>query len=347
MRIREAFSLLPILPVLLIFLSACEVEPPTTTFEEVDLPAAPDYSQTAFWSSLPSMEDYADLHPETVSPGNQSTTAADVFFIHPTTFMESQNWNANLFDQELNVNTDSRAIKHQASIFNLAGRVFAPRYRQLVYSGFFSEDKQSMNQAGMIAYADVKAAFDYYMEHWNHGRPIIIAGHSQGAMHGKNLLKEYFDGTELQSKLVAAYLPGWPIEEGFYDHIPASNAPEQTGCVSTWCTFKMGYEPDNLESWYGNAIVTNPINWKSDGTPSEKAEHKGFLMENYKKIYREAVNAEKHAGILWISNPIPLLSYKNYHVGDFNLFWLDVRENAALRVESFLRQQEQLAEDRE
>lgn len=331
--------------VLVMLVSSCEVAPPRTTFTEVDLPAPPDYSQDAYWASLPTKEDYADFQPKTVSASKQSVAKADVFFIHPTTFMESQSWNASLFDLAVNEVTDSRAIKHQASIFNLAARVYAPRYRQLVYSGFFSEDKESMNQAGMIAYADVKAAFEYYLKHWNQGRPIIIAGHSQGSLHGKNLLKEYFDGTELQSKLIAAYLPGWPIEQDFYDHIPPSQSPDQTGCVATWCTFKQGYEPDNLESWYGTGIVTNPINWRSDGTPSSKEEHQGFLLENYKTMLRHAFTAETHQGILRISNPVPLISYKNYHVGDFNLFWLDVRENAALRVASYLRQQHQLSEE--
>jgi hypothetical protein len=44
----------------------------------------------------------------------------------------------------------------------------------------------------------VKTAFLYYLQHYNNGRPIIIASHSQGATHGKRLLKEFFDGKELQ-----------------------------------------------------------------------------------------------------------------------------------------------------
>ena len=44
-----------------------------------------------------------------------------------------------------------------------------------------------------VAYADVKRAFDYYLENYNNGRPIIIAGHSQGSGHGMRILKEYFD----------------------------------------------------------------------------------------------------------------------------------------------------------
>lgn len=329
----------------LIVLSSCEVEPITSTFDPEAVPSAPDYAARANWSCLPDQDDFADRTPPMIElEERQAEAEADVFFIHPTTFMESQSWNADIQDESLNHGTDSRAIKHQASLFNAAGRVYAPRYRQMVYSGFFSEDKASMKQAGEVAYADVKAAFEYYLNNWNQGRPIIIAGHSQGSLHGMHLLKEYVDGTELQARLVAAYLPGWPITTDFYEHIPVSNAPDQVGCVSTWCTFKEGYEPDNLDTWYKDAIVTNPVNWKSDGTPAVEEEHDGFLMENYKKIYSNAVNTQAHEGILWMSNPILFLSYKNYHVGDYNLFWLDVRENAVTRVNAYLEAKGQVAE---
>lgn len=338
-------SIVPCVFLSLLLLSSCEVTPPQSTFNPEAIPSAPDYAARANWSCLPDKDDYADMVPSTVgSEDQQAEAAADVFFIHPTTFMESENWNADVYDEGLNHSTDSRAIKHQASIFNAAGRVFAPRYRQMVYAGFFSEDKASMKEAGEVAYSDVKAAFEYYLRNWNEGRPIIIAGHSQGSFHGMNLLKEYFDGTELQSQLVAAYLPGWPIPTDFYTHIPASNSPDQIGCVSGWCTFKEGYEPESIHTFYQNAIVTNPVNWKSDGTPSTEEEHMGFLMENYEKVYYNAVNTQAHEGILWISNPILFLSYKNYHVGDFNLFWLDVRANAVERVNAYLEAKGQVAE---
>ena len=60
--------------------------------------------------------------------------------------------------------------------------------------------------ARLLLDEDVKAAFQYYLEHYNNGRPIIIASHSQGTTHAKRLLKEFFDGTALQHQLVAAYL---------------------------------------------------------------------------------------------------------------------------------------------
>jgi alpha-beta hydrolase superfamily lysophospholipase len=60
-----------------------------------------------------------------------------------------------------------------------------------------------------LAYADVKAAFQYYLAHYNEGRPIIIAGHSQGTAHATRLLHEFFEhDPKLRRQLVAAYLIG-------------------------------------------------------------------------------------------------------------------------------------------
>ena len=316
--------------------AACEkYQPPKVEFANTQTP--PDYSLSDHWSCLPGKADEADRAPAAASPENQAQALADVFFIHPTTFMEADSvWNASLSDTALNRSTDERAIRHQASIFNRAGRVFAPRYRQMVYGGFVTANEEAKRKALELAYSDVRAAFAYYLEHWNQGRPIIIAGHSQGALHGMFLLSEFFDGKPLQDQLVAAYLPGWPIARDRYQHLKPCESPEETGCVASWCSFRNGYEPPALDTYYQNAIVVNPVNWTADGSPAGKEEHLGFLMENYETVKPKALEVRQHEGVLWVTSPFPLVPVKNFHVGDFNLFWLDVRENAELRVNAFV-----------
>ncbi|MEL6591957.1 MAG: DUF3089 domain-containing protein, partial [Bacteroidota bacterium] len=267
---------------------------------------------------------------------------ADVFYIHPTTFMGGLAWNASVLDKELNASTDERAVRHQASIFNGVAKVYAPRYRQMAFGGFFTEDTASKRKALELAYEDVKSAFEYYLEHYNQGRPFFIASHSQGSMHAIRLTREYLDGGTFGERLVAAYILGWPFQADTFQSIPVCNDPRQTGCVMGWCTFREGYEPGNLNTFYQDAVVVNPLNWKADGTPATAEEHDGFLKGNYKSFKKEALSVRQHQGILWTSNPIPVLgaTVKNYHVGDFNLFWLDVRENAAERLEAYLQAQE-------
>lgn len=337
---KRAASIPPLLRWLLTLIVAAgmvgcdETQPPAAAFEAFPIPPAPDYARAEHWSCLPNQADFADLTPPAVIPEAQATAPADVFFIHPTTYLGGEAWNAPVDSAELNQDTDERAVKHQASIFNAAGRVFAPRYRQMVLGGFYGDDSLSRRQALEVAYADVKAAFEYYLAHWNQGRPIILAGHSQGALHGMFLLREYFDGQPLQSQLVAAYLPGWPIDIRQFETITACNDPEQTGCLNSWCTWREGTEPE-YPDFYAGATVTNPLNWRSDGTPAERDKYPGILLPNYNRFLAVDLAADDHAGMLWLKRPVPLFPKKNYHVADFNLFWRDVRQNAVARVEAF------------
>lgn len=90
---------------------------------------------------------------------------------------------------------------YQASLFNEVGKIYAPRYRQAHIFAFFSEDTVSAAKALDLAYLDIKNAFEYYLNNYNQGRPIILAGHSQGAAHLIRLMKEYFDNNELRKNL--------------------------------------------------------------------------------------------------------------------------------------------------
>ncbi len=313
--------------------------PPKHAFADYETAPQPDYAQAICWSCLPEKADFADDTPPGIASG-QDTAKVDVFFIHPTTFMGGLAWNAYVGDQELNAKTDERAVHHQASVFNGACRVYVPRYRQMAFGGFFTEDTLSKIQALDQAYADVKASFQYYLEHFNQGRPIVIAGHSQGSLHGIRLVQELFDGTALQSQLVAAYLPGWPIPVETFSSLPVCQTPEATGCVVSWCTWKEGIEPQNLHTFYQDAVVVNPLSWTTDTQLVPKTQHQGFLAGNYKTIRSQAIETQRHEGILWASNPLPIIgaNVKNYHVGDYNLFWIDVRENVNLRVRTYLEQ---------
>ncbi|MEL4881666.1 DUF3089 domain-containing protein, partial [Shewanella algae] len=79
-------------------------------------------------------------------------------------------------------------ILFQASIFNAAGRVFAPYYRQAHISSYYpisQLDSIAAKASFDLAYSDIKKAFENFLQLWNEGRPIIIASHSQGTTHAK------------------------------------------------------------------------------------------------------------------------------------------------------------------
>ncbi len=170
-----------------------------------------DYSNLAHWAAHPDKTDMADISPNEDITDEQERAIADVFFIHPTTFIQKANrniWNADINDELVNAQTDQKSIKNQASVFNGSARVFAPRYRQVHLKGFIREKSRKTKVALDLAYQDVAKAFEYYLEHWHKNRPLIIASHSQGTRHAERLIRDYIDGQDLSDQFVTAYLVG-------------------------------------------------------------------------------------------------------------------------------------------
>src|SRR5258706_533076 len=92
----------------------------------------------------------------------------------------------------------------------------APDYSNLFYwqahlRAYYTTDTARALAAFELAYQDIKTAFQYYLDHYNNGRPIIIASHSQGSSHAQRLLKEFFENGPLKNRLVAAYVIGMYI----------------------------------------------------------------------------------------------------------------------------------------
>ena len=307
----------------------------------------PDYSKLADWAAHPYKPDPSDSVPLPLREGYQPDSSVDVFFIHPTTYTEKERsfgWNAPVDNPGLNAKTDNSTILYQASIFNEVGRVFSPRYRQAHLSAYYpknADDTAHALTAFELAYQDVKAAFMYYMEHNNNGRPIIIAAHSQGSTHGKRLLKEFFDGSPLQNRLVVTYLVGMPLDPGYFSSVKSCSSPDQTGCACSWRTYKKGYTPEYVQKEKFVSVVTNPLTWDAGIPTAGRSVNKGALLRNFNKISQNVVGASVNNGILWTAKPRffgnIFLSSQNYHIADMNFYYLSIRENARLRVAAFLK----------
>ena len=138
--------------------------------------------------------------------------AVDVFYVHPTTSKSREVWNQDLADAAENRWADESVVARQASVFTGCCRVFSPRYRAATAKAFTSP--AGRDAAFELAFSDIERAFDWYLAHENHGRPFIIAGHSQGAFHMATLLERRIDGTRLQRQMVAAYIIGINLAEG-------------------------------------------------------------------------------------------------------------------------------------
>lgn len=296
-----------------------------------------DYAKPDNWAVLP-----GKYPKELLRFGrNTSTDSIDVFYCYPTLIAspDDKRWNVPIEDSIQRNRVISEAIQFQASAFSFAGNMYIPYYRQAHLRSYY-ELEHGGRDALLLAYSDVKAAFQYYLDHYNHGKGIILAGHSQGSTHLSFILKDFFDGTPLQKQLIAAYIPGIGIDSSNYQHIKLMDAPDAIGGFVTWNTFKRKFDEKQFQFYEGKAVV-NPVSW--NGNPfSARSEHKGFLFRNG-KLYVESFSTHVDNGVIWITVPhFPYRSMawtmKHYHVGDINLFWEDIRQNTLARSKTYLAQ---------
>jgi len=327
-----------------VFLLSCShknyIPVPNYQFKSMD--GKPDYSNLNYWAAHPWKWDPSDSIPVPLKKDYTKDSVVDVFFIHPTTLIDSKDerWNASIDDSFLNKKTDYSTILYQASVFNQNCRVFSPRYRQAHLRTFFSDNKIKAALAFDLAYADIKKAFEYYLLHLNTGRPIIIAAHSQGTIHAGRLLKEFFEGKNLQNRLVCAYVIGMPIPENYFAKIPPCKDSLSTGCFVGWRTYKKNYtDTSYISKETFKSIVTNPLTWTTTNEYASASLNSGGVLKNFNKIKKGVIDAQVHNNILWTCKPKffgnIFLKKKNYHIGDINLFYTNIRQNVNTRIKMF------------
>lgn len=307
----------------------------------------PDYSDLFYWAAHPLKKDPSDSIPAFLKNEELVNYGVDVFFIHPTTYTSNdfKNWNAGILNQELNNKTDLSTILYQASAFNSVGSIYSPRYRQAHIKSFYIEPTISKPYFD-TAYDDIKSAFLYYLEKYNNDKPIIIASHSQGTKHAGKLLKEFFENKPLQKKLVCAYIIGMPIPDNYFTTIPVCENSDQTGCYVGWRTYKKEYVPEEISKENFKSIVVNPLTWKTSDEYVSSNMNKGGVLKQFNKLVPGVVDAQIHGNILWSSKPDVLgkifITQKNFHIGDINLFYMNIRENAVNRCKQYFLRKNKL-----
>lgn len=296
----------------------------------------PSYDSLKYWASHPNKIDAADITEKTTG------FEVDVFFIYPTLYTKRpfKNFAADLADEKLNKKIQSTTIKSQASVFSGNATIYAPYYRQMHLQGYYTKNAKKKKEALSVfdtAYADVFNAFTYYLEHYNKGKPFVIAAHSQGTNHAERLLKEFIlPNDTLKSNLLLAYLIGMPITNSFDDFEPCE-APHQTGCFLTWRTYGNKFIPKVR----GDSIVcSNPITFDSNLPESKVADHEGILFKDGELKNENSVIAEVNNGFLSIeivTKPEKwIYRWDNYHIADYNLFWQNIHDNFEMRIEELL-----------
>jgi hypothetical protein len=292
---------------------------PLNAFDDLRPPPAPDYASPESWAALWPRADEADVaSPNTAYPEAQNEAHIDAFFIHPTCYTKKDYWNGPIDDPEVR-KTVSFIMMYLASAFNAASRVYAPRYRQFTLFSVAEKETHSGMQAIELAYSDVKAAFDYYITHYNSGRPFILASHSQGSMHGSRLLQTRIVGSLLQTRLVAAYLIGMAIPENLRGIAPASSEVDCGGYIN-WNAMTREADTrfftEDIVIWVGHSyrkskgisiLQVNPLSWLKNGGKVEAVFNPGSLPSSQdvslSPLLKGVTSADASGTVLIVEKP--------------------------------------------
>jgi hypothetical protein len=326
-------------------------------------PPAPDYAQPDSWAAWPGRPSGADSVPPGIEDSKlPPEPQADVFFIHPTTDLRPIIDNT-AYDEPgiTRIRIERGVLRYQASAFNACCRIYAPRYRQATIGVFDHADEAQAQAPFELAYADVLRAFDYYLTHENRGRPFIVAGHSQGSLHALRLLEERIIGRALARQLVAAYVVGGRVPLDIERHgLSLCRSAVQSGCVIGWNTVKQSRDDRPREDrgfmWLGDRyqrvagsdfLCINPLDWRLGGSAPANLNRGALPAVPYRDpltaVIPQLTGAACKGALLEVNIP-PLQRHGfsdmltlvgSYHVFDYNLFYVNIRDNAKARVASF------------
>jgi hypothetical protein len=250
----------------------------TTTPAQTEAPAKPapaaknDYSNGDNWLCRPGRQDACavDLSTTIISASGKlkpeswaanPNAPIDCFYVYPTVSTDPTG------NSDMVPGPEERGVvRAQFARFASKCRAYAPMYRQITLTALraaIAGNPIPMDRA--LAYHDVLDAWNYYLEHDNHGRGVVLIGHSQGSSILTQLIKAEIDGKPIQSRIISALLLGTnlPVPKGkdvggAFQHIPLCHAANQTGCVITYASFR-ATAPPPANSRFGKVTGENMI----------------------------------------------------------------------------------------
>lgn len=306
-----------------------------------------DYSQKVNWYQIPEI-----------------TKDVDTFFIYPTEYVGFNEGDPDYapLDNEEMVQGVACIYMTQANLFEDATNLFMPyyhqvglRYAEVVYNATWSIDAAV---AG-IPYKDITGALDYYFEHYNGGRPFILASHSQGSAIAKLVLMKYFkEHPDYYKRMVAAYVIGYAVTKddlAANPHLKFATGESDTGVIVSWNTEGKRNVEENVKTAVlkPNAISINPLNWKLDATYAPASENLGSLVPNMETQRYEIADIGADAqvvperGVIVTKaemEPLPegleelftrVFGPDGRHETDYALYYNNIKENVAKRIAAY------------
>ena len=275
---------------------------------------------------------------------------ADLFIICPTVDLgRAGNFNMSMDDEAMKKSFVG-ALNMERGIYEDSTLLYAPFYRQMIFP-LYEGTEEAMQPYLSIAYGDVRDAFIYYMENENDGRPLILAGFSQGAQLALMLLEEFFDEAEYSDKLIAAYCIGWRITEEDleeYPHLRMAEGEGDTGVIVSFNTESPASNGSIIVPEGIRTIGINPLNWSTESEFADRSLNAGACFTDYSgSITKEIPNLtgaylDPERGTLKAVNVDPA-DYSNslfpdgvYHLMDYQFFYRNLQKNVRVRTDAWL-----------
>lgn len=282
---------------------------------------------------------------------------ADLFIVCPTVDLGmGGNKNMSLADNEAKKNFYG-ALNMERGIYEQHYRMYAPYYRQAVLADYdlpANEAEPYFN----LAYKDVRAAFVYYMQHENNGRPFVLAGFSQGAEMCLRLLKEFGNDDFVKNSMVACYAIGWrftPQEAEQYPYIRPAQSAGDLGTVIMFNSEAPEVTASLMVPQGAKSFCINPLNWRTDEKAAAKTLNAGACFTDYSgSIVREVPQftgcyIDSVRGTLKVTDVdkkefvpgLPLFSEGVYHIYDYQFFYRNLQQNVNLRIKTFMEERQE------
>jgi|tagenome__1003787_1003787.scaffolds.fasta_scaffold20917832_2 hypothetical protein len=192
----------------------------------------------------------------TFAPPVLKRRPVDCFYVYPTVSDQPTPVANRRIDPE-----ERSVALYQAARYSSLCRVYAPMYRQVTLASLFGSAPPTAAQRE-LGYRDVRAAWRDYLRHDNHGRGVILIGHSQGTFVLRRLVRSEIDPRpSVRRRLVSALLLGGNVLRGEFRHAPACRSRTQLGCAIAFSTFNATPPADALfgrPSGGREVVCTNP-----------------------------------------------------------------------------------------
>ena len=176
----------------------------------------------------------------------QPDAPIDCFYVYPTISTDPHP-NSTLTPGE----GELRATAHQFAPFASVCRPYAPMYRQVTLAGLRLAMTGHITEVDLERpFEDVRAAWRHYLAQDNHGRGVVLIGHSQGSRMLIELLKRDIDGQPAQKQLVSALVigtnvmvPAGQASGGTLPTLATCRSGTDTGCIVAYSTFRADMPP--------------------------------------------------------------------------------------------------------